>query len=97
MDWQKIRHHAIQFDRLVKKECTVTDVDEEVSHALAMMIYADAMWIADAPKEQRKEMLERIPELTRQDTKDMATMIIREAMQKKAAEPELDFSQDIPF
>lgn len=77
MDWEKIRHHAIQFDRLVKKEYTIADVDEEVSHALAMMIYADAMWIADAPKEQRKELLERIPELTRQDTKDIATLIIK--------------------
>lgn len=77
MDWPKIRNHAIQFDRLVKKECTVADVDEEVSHALAMMIYADAMWIAEAPKEQRKEMLERVHEITREDVKDMATLIIK--------------------
>ncbi len=77
MDWQKIKHHAIQFDRLVKKECTVEDVEPEVSHALAMMIYADAMWIAEAPKEQRKEMLERVHEITREDTKDMATLIIK--------------------
>lgn len=77
MDWAKIKHRADQFDRLIKKELTVADVDIEVSEGLLMMIYADARWIADMPKEERKKALERIPELTRQDTKDIAALIIR--------------------
>ena len=77
MDWAKIKHRADQFDRLIKKELTVADVDIEVSEGLLMMIYADARWIADLPKEERKEAIERIPELTRQDTKDIAAMIIK--------------------
>jgi hypothetical protein len=77
MDWQKIKHHSDQFDRLMKKELTVTDVDEEVSHALAFMLYADARWIADMPKEQRKEALQRVHPLCRDDVRDMAALIIK--------------------
>lgn len=77
MDWQKIKHHAAQFDKLMKKELTVENVDDEVSHALAIMIYADARWIADAAKEQRQGMLERVHEICRDDVKDVAALIIK--------------------
>lgn len=77
MDWHKIKHHAKQFDDLLNKKVTVTEVDEEVSHALAFMMYADARWIADAPKEQRKDMLDKVHEDCRDDVRDMATLIIK--------------------
>lgn len=77
MDWEKIKKHAKQFDDLFNKRVTVADVDDEVSHALAIMLYADARWIADAPKDQRKAMLERVHADCRQDVKDMAAMIIK--------------------
>lgn len=77
MDWEKIKKHAEQFNQLIDKKLTVDQVDEEVSHALAMMIYADARWVADAPKEQRQAMLERVHEICRDDVKDMAALIIK--------------------
>jgi uncharacterized protein YciW len=77
MDWHKIKRHAAQLDALLAKKVTVHEVDEEVSHALAIIIYADARWLASHPKEARKAATERIPELTRQDTIDMAKLILR--------------------
>jgi uncharacterized protein YciW len=77
MDWHKIKRHAAQFDALLAKKVTVHEVDEEVSHALAIMIYADAQWLVSHPKDERKAAAERIPELTRQDTVDMAKLIMK--------------------
>lgn len=77
MDWQRIKRHAEQFDKLMNKELCVHDVDEEVSHALAFMMYADALWIANAPKDERKERIARVHESCRDDVRDMAKLIIR--------------------
>ncbi len=77
MDWDKIKRHADQFDRLLKKQLTVNDVDPEVSHALAFIMYADARWVADMPKEHRKEALQRVHEICRDDVRDMAALIIK--------------------
>lgn len=77
MDWEKIKRHAEQFNQLLDKKLTVNDVDPEVSHALAFVMYADARWIADAPAEQRKEMLLKVHELCRDDVSDMAKLIIK--------------------
>lgn len=77
MDWQKIKRHAEQFNQLLDKKLTVNEVDEEVSHALAFMMYADADWIAKAPKADRQEMLSRVHELCLDDVKDMAALIIK--------------------
>ena len=76
MDWHKIKRHAEQFNKLLDKELTVNEVDEEVSHALAFMMYADARWIADAPKDHRKGLLDKVHELCRDDVSDMAKLII---------------------
>ena len=77
MDWNKIKRHAAQFEALLSKKLDVDDVDPEVSHSLAVMIYADARWIADLPKDERKGALSRVHELCRDDVKDMASMIIK--------------------
>lgn len=77
MDWEKIKRHAQQFNDLLDKKVSVHEVDEEVSHALAFVMYADARWIADATKEQRKAMLNNVHQLCREDVKDMAALIIQ--------------------
>jgi acyl-CoA reductase-like NAD-dependent aldehyde dehydrogenase len=77
MDWDKIKRHADQFDRLLKKQLTVNEVDPEVSHALAFVMYADARWIAELPKDERKEALQRVHEICRDDVRDMAALIIK--------------------
>ncbi len=77
MDWQKIKNHAEQFNKLLDKELTVNDVDAEVSHALMIMIYADAAWIAEIPKSERKEALLKVHEICRDDVRDVATLIVK--------------------
>jgi len=77
MDWHKIKRHAEQFNKLLDKELTVNEVDDEVSHALAFMMYADARWIAELPKEQRKQGLHKVHELFRDDVADMAKLILK--------------------
>lgn len=77
MDWAKIKRHAEQFDQLIDGKLTVADVDQEVSHALAFIMYADASWLASGSKEQRKEMLERVYKPFQSDVADMAKMIIK--------------------
>ncbi len=77
MDWQRIKRHAEQFNKLMDKELTVNDVDEEVSHALAFMMYADAAWVASAPKDERQNRLAKVHESCRDDVRDMAKLIVK--------------------
>ena len=77
MDWQLIKKHAYQLDAVLKKQKQASEVDSEIEHMMLTWCYCDARWIADMPKEQRKEALLRVHELFRDDVKQIATMIVK--------------------
>jgi hypothetical protein len=77
MDWQLIKRHSDQFNKLLAGEIGINEVDPEVNHAMAFICYGDAEWVTQAPKEERKLRLERVPETVRDDVAAMAKLIIK--------------------
>ncbi len=77
MDWELIKRHAYQLDAVLKKQKTPSEVDPEIGHMMLVWCYCDARWLADLPAEERKEGLERVHELFRDDVKDMAKLILK--------------------
>jgi hypothetical protein len=77
MDWELIKRHAYQLDAVLKKQKHPGEVDPEIGHMMLVWCYCDARWLADLPAEERKEGLDRVHELFRDDVKDMAKLILK--------------------
>jgi hypothetical protein len=77
MDWELIKRHAYQLDAVLKKQKQPGEVDPEIGHMMLVWCYCDARWLADLPAEERKEGLEKVHELFRDDVKDMAKLILK--------------------
>jgi len=77
MDWEKIKRHAYQLDAVLKKEKKASEVDPEIEHMMLTWCYCDARWIAGMPADERKEGLNKVHELFRDDVRDMAKLILK--------------------
>lgn len=77
MDWGLIKRHAYQLDSVLKKQKQTSEVDPEIGHMMLVWCYCDARWLADLPVDERKEGLEKVHELFRDDVRDMAKLILK--------------------
>ncbi len=77
MDWSRVKKASADFDAVVNKKMAPEDACEDANIMLAALMYCDAKWIADAPKEQRKAMLERVYKPFQDDVKDMVGLIVK--------------------
>lgn len=77
MDWEKIKRHAYQLDAVLKKEKKASEVDPEIEHMMLTWCYCDARWLADLPADERKEGLNKVHELFRDDVRDIAKLILK--------------------
>ena len=77
MDWQRIKRLAADFDDAVEKRKSLREVDTIINDFLLTVCYCDARAIADAPKEERKNILQRVHPVFRDDVESIAKMIIK--------------------
>lgn len=77
MDWQRIKRLAADFDDAVEKRKTLQEVDPIINDFLLTVCYCDAKAIADAPKEQRKEILQKCHAVFRDDVEQIAKGILK--------------------
>ena len=77
MDWELIKKHAYQLDSVLKKEKKPDEVDPEIGHMMLVWCYADAKWLSELPRDQRKQGLQKVHELFRDDVADMAKLILK--------------------
>jgi hypothetical protein len=77
MDWDKIKETAADFDAILSKQKTPDECCEHAQIMLAALMYCDAKWIAELPKNERKAALQQVYEPFRDDVAEMAKMIVR--------------------
>lgn len=77
MDWSRVKKASADFDAVVSKKITPDEACEDANIMLAALMYCDAKWIADAPKAERKDMLERVHPPFKDDIKDMVGLIVK--------------------
>lgn len=77
MDWQRIKRLAADFDDAVEKRKSLSEVDPIINDFLLTVCYCDARAIADALKEERKTILQRVHPVFRDDVESIAKMIIK--------------------
>ena len=77
MDWQRIKKLAADFDDAVEKRKSLADVDPVINDFLLTVCYCDARAIADAPKESRKQILQRCHAVFRDDVEQIAKGILK--------------------
>lgn len=76
MDWQRIKQASNDFDALLEKRITPPEACEDAQIMLAALMYSDAKWVSEMPKEQRKESLHRVYAPFQEDVREMAKMIL---------------------
>ena len=77
MDWLRIKRLAADFDDAVEKRKPLSEVDPIINDFLLSVCYCDARAIADAPKEQRNEILQRCHVVFRDDVEAIARGILK--------------------
>lgn len=76
MDWERVKKASADFDAIINKQINPADACEDANIMLAALMYCDAKWIAEAPKANRKAMLEKVYKPFQDDVKDMVKMIV---------------------
>lgn len=77
MDWKRIKKASSDFDEILAKKISPNDACEDAQIMLAALMYSDAVWLVNQPKDERKTALGRVYAPFQDDVKEMAKMIIK--------------------